>query len=108
MIYIIEINYFNYHLNIMLNTSQIKFEKILENTILISNLPLIYILILASVIVIIFLSIFYIIPIISVKFKINKLNKEARNRKNLLNKIITQKQIESEVEEEVKKLELKN
>lgn len=92
----------------MLNTEKIPFNKILENTVLISNLWFYELITLWAIIVILFLIIFYFWPLILIKLKVMKLDKWAKERKRLLNKIITQKQIETEIEEEVKKLELKN
>lgn len=92
----------------MLNTDTYTFDEIINKTTLISQLPMLDIMILATTVVILFISIFYIIPLIQIKRKISKSKKEAKARKKLLNQIITQKQIEEEIEEEIKKLDLKN
>ncbi len=92
----------------MLNTETIPFDVILKNTKLISDFSLFEILTLFTIIIVLVLSIFYFIPLIQIKIKINTLDKWAKNRKRLLKKIITQKQIEEEIEKEIEKLDLKD
>ena len=92
----------------MLNTNTLSFDEIIKNTMLISEIWIFELVIFSTLIVIMFLSVFYIIPLIQIKNKLNSLEKWAKNRKRVLSKIITQKQIETEIEEEIKKLDLKN
>lgn len=92
----------------MLNTNTLSFDEIIKNTRLISEIWIYELVIFTTVIVIMFLSVFYIIPLLQIKKKLKALEKWAKNRKRVLNKIITQKQIETEIEEEIKKLDIKN
>lgn len=92
----------------MLNTSTLSFDEIIKNTKLISELWIFELMIFITIIVLLFLSVFYIIPLLQIKNKISTIKKESKNRKKILNQIITQKQIEEEIEEEIKKLDLKN
>jgi uncharacterized membrane protein len=92
----------------MLNNTVLSFNEIIKNIKLVSNFWIIELLILFISIVLIFLLVFYIIPIKHIKNKLDKNLSETKNRKKLLNQIITQKEIESEIEEEIKKLNLKD
>ncbi|MFA5917060.1 MAG: hypothetical protein WC850_02360 [Candidatus Gracilibacteria bacterium] len=92
----------------MLNNTVLSFNEIIKNIKLVSNFGIIELLILFISIVLIFLLVFYIIPIKHIKNKLDKNLSETKNRKKLLNQIITQKEIESEIEEEIKKLNLKD
>lgn len=84
------------------------FEEIYNNSSLIINFSIVEIIILVSIITLILLFIFYILPVneILTKFRINK--SESRKRKKLLNQIMAQKEIESEIEEEIKNYNLKS
>ena len=91
----------------MLNAEILSFNEVINKTTLVSQMWLLEILILSTAIIIIIILIFYIIPLIQIKLRVNKWIKDAQNRKKLLHKIITQKEIENEIEEEIKKLNLK-
>ncbi len=92
----------------MLNSTTLSFDEIIKNTKLISTFEMVEYTVLATTLVIIFFLVFYIIPINQIKSKFNKTQNEIKNKKKLLNKIITQQQIEWEIEEEIKKLNLKD
>jgi len=92
----------------MLNNTVLSFDEIVTNIRLVSNFWIIEFIILFASIVLIFLLVFYIIPIKYINNKLAKHLYETKNRKKLLNQIITQKEIEWEIEEEIKKLNLKD
>ncbi len=92
----------------MLNNNILSFDEIIKNTKLISTFGTVeYIITIVSIIVIILL-VFYIIPIKHIKNKLFINTLENKNKKKLLNQILTQKEIEWEIEEEIKKLNLKD
>jgi predicted Holliday junction resolvase-like endonuclease len=92
----------------MLNNTVLSFNEIVKNIKLVSNFWIIELIILFISIVLIFLLVFYIIPIKHIRNMLNKSLSETKNKKKLLNQIITQKEIEWEIEEEIKKLNLKD
>lgn len=92
----------------MFTEHYLSFKEILEK---LSSLDNYMFLALAAIIISIVLVIilwYYILPILEVTWRIKSDKREARSKKALLNKIIIQKDIEEEVEEEIKKLNLKN
>jgi uncharacterized membrane protein len=92
----------------MLNNTVLSFDEIVKNVKLVSNFWTLEFIILSVSIILIFILVFYIIPLKHIKNRLNKSQSEAKNRKKILNQIITQKEIEWEIEEEIKKLNLKD
>nr|MDD3720385.1 hypothetical protein [Candidatus Gracilibacteria bacterium] len=59
-------------------------------------------------IIFIFSLVFYMIPIEEIIGKIRKNSLEGRKKRKILNQIMAQKEIESEIEEEIKNYNLKS
>lgn len=84
------------------------FEEIYNNLDKIVNFSILEFIILWIVIFLVVISIFYISPSNQIIFKIRKNKKDARKRKKLLNQIMAQKELENEIEEEIKNLNQKS
>lgn len=84
------------------------FEEIYNNSNYIINFWIMEIIIFIIMIIFIFSLVFYMIPIEEIIWKIRKNSLEWRKKRKILNQIMAQKEIESEIEEEIKNYNLKS